>query len=198
MPDKVLTYQSIEFSSMHSGGIERERAGNRVQLEDATGNPYTALSGVPIDSSVIGALADAIALSGDGSMIALLKSLRSLTTDLKSLLSGTLTVTTTSLQPNIFKTISGLDISTSGDIWTPAGGKKFRLMGMCVSIIGAAGNVTLKDSATTILLLPNVVVATPLVLSFGDGILSATANNVLKATGAALQLMNGTVWGIEQ
>ncbi len=48
MADKVLTYQSIEFSRMHSGGIERERAGNRVQLEDATGNPYTA---IPVTSS---------------------------------------------------------------------------------------------------------------------------------------------------
>ncbi len=111
MPDKVLTYQSIEFSRMHSGGIERERAGNRVQLEDSTGNPYTASSGVPIDSSVIGALADTEALAGNGSIIALLKALRE--------------------------------------------------------------------------------------LHFGDGILSATANNVLKATGAALQLMSGTVWGVE-
>ena len=198
MTDKVLTYQSIEFSRMHSGGIERERAGNRVQLEDSTGNPYTASSGVPIDSSVIGALADTEALAGNGSIIALLKALRELLGDVKTLLDGTLDVTPTTLQPNVFKTISGLDISTSGDIWTPTSGKKFRLMGMCVSIIGAAGNVTLKDSATTILLLPNVVVATPLVLNFGDGILSATANNVLKATGAALQLMSGTVWGVEQ
>ncbi len=197
MTDKVLTYQSIEFSRMHSGGIERERAGNRVQLEDSTGNPYTASSGIPVSSTALGVLADAKALTGDGSVIALLKALRELLGDVKTLLDGTLDVTTTALQPNVFKTISGLDISTSGDIWTPAGGKKFRLMGMCVSIIGAAGNVTLKDSATTILLLPNVVVATPLVLSFGDGILSATANNVLKATGAALQVMNGTVWGVE-
>ncbi len=71
-------------------------------------------------------------------------------------------------------------------------------MGMCVSIIGAVGNVTIKDSATTILLLPNVALATPLVLNFGDGILSAAANNVLKATGAALQVMNGSVWGREE
>ena len=183
---------------MHSGGIERERAGNRVQLEDSTGNPYTASSGVPIDSSVIGALADTEALAGNGSIIALLKALRELLGDVKTLLDGTLDVTPTTLQPNVFKTISGLDISTSGDIWTPASGKKFRLMGMCVSIIGAAGNVTLKDSATTILLLPNVVVATPLVLNLGDGILSATANNVLKATGAALQVMNGSFWGREE
>lgn len=197
MPDKVLTYQSIEFSRMESGGVMRERAGNRVQLEDATGNPYTASSGVPIDSSVIGALADAVALSGNGSMIALLKALRELLGDVKTLLDGTLDVATTTLQPNIFKMVDAVAIASDTAIWTPTSGKKFRLMGGLLSVIGAVGNVTLKDGGTAFFVLPNITVATPFLFNLGDGKLSSTTDNALKAGGGALQVLNGTVWGVE-
>ena len=198
MPDKVTTYQSVEFSRMESGQIERERAGNRVQLEDNTGQPYTALSSLPVASLALGALTDSEALTGNGSMIALLKALRSLTTDLKSLLGGTLT-TSGNLQPNVFKPLSALDISSEATLWTPTAGTKFRLMGGLLSVTGAAGSVTLKDgnSGATIFSIPNAVVGTALSFNLGDGILSAAANNNLRALGGALQVMNGTVWGRE-
>lgn len=65
---------------------------------------------------------------------------------------------------------------------------------------GAAGNVTLKDgnNGSTVLMIPNTLVGTPIPLSLGDGVLSSTANNNLRAVGTTLQVLNGTIWGREE
>lgn len=103
--------------------------------------------------------------------------------------------------PTKFIALNDVVISPEVTIWTPAAGKRFRLMGAFLSHGVATGNVVLKDNTggTTILFLPRntlgVAVATP---PMGNGILSAAANNVLTATGVATQTLSGYIFGTEE
>ncbi len=200
MTDKVSTYQSVEFSRMASGQVERERAGNRVQLEDSTGNPYTANNSLPFTSPDMVALLQQIkAILDDTITVSGTVAITSSTlTSILTTLQGTLT-TSGNLQPNVFKPLAALDVSAETTLWTPTTGTKFRLMGGLVSVTGAAGSVVFKDgnSGATIFSIPNAVVGTALPFNLGDGILSGAANNNLRALGAALQILNGTIWGRE-
>lgn len=103
--------------------------------------------------------------------------------------------------PNIFKTASIAATSTttaSNPIWTPAAGKKFRVMRFIITAQGLAATatgvvtVTLVDSATTITIgtfdidipaIASVVSGVNLVsgawIDLGNGYLSLVANNVL-------------------
>jgi hypothetical protein len=59
----------------------------------------------------------------------------------------------------------------------------------------------LKDNTagTTIFVVPKGPLDTPVPLPpLGNGILSAAANNVLTATGAATATLSGTIWGTEE
>lgn len=98
--------------------------------------------------------------------------------------------------PNVYRTVSA---AASGDtaIWTPASGKKFRLMRYMLSVTANAARATagvitvaLRDSTTAINLTHSIFVpgaaATTLGavddsnwIDLGNGILSAAANNVL-------------------
>lgn len=120
-------------------------------------------------------------------------SLASMDTRLSNLESAIPTVTT-------YKVLEAVVISVEATLWTPASGKKFRLMGGVLTVTGAAANVAFKDgnSGSTIFTLPNVLVATPIPFNLGKGILSAAANNNLRALGAALMVLNGVVWGREE
>lgn len=117
--------------------------------------------------------------------------------------------------PNTFKTVSA---TASGNtaLWTPASGKKFRLMRYMMQITsnatlvsGAVLIVDLQDSSTTTnqthsVFVPTVSVAvTPLFstdwIDLGNGVLSTTANNILNinlsvalATGVCRVLVCGT------
>lgn len=103
--------------------------------------------------------------------------------------------------PNIFININNLGIATEQTIWTPASGRKFRLMGYVLESGTVGGNVLLKDNTggTTKLIIPfgaanGVIVSPPM----GNGILSVAANNVLTATGSATQTLSGYVFGTEE
>lgn len=106
----------------------------------------------------------------------------------------------------VVKTLSAVAIGSEATIWTPAAGKRFRLLGGCVSIGTAAGNVTLKDNTagTTILILPKAPVDTPFNLppltdgGNAQGIISAQGDNVLTATGAASATISGFLFGTEE
>ena len=105
-------------------------------------------------------------------------------------------------------------ISAAGNtaIWTPAAGKKFRLIGFSVVVRGdtttAAGSlVTLLDGATTIdnvCWLATTVATQPNRWSEplpGNGYLSAAANNILYANLSAAATAGGiyiNVWGCEE
>ncbi|MGH9452365.1 MAG: hypothetical protein ACRD2O_00165 [Terriglobia bacterium] len=102
--------------------------------------------------------------------------------------------------PNIFKTIAAVAVTagTPVAIWTPAAGKKFRLMGFMLSLT-VAGSVILDDSATEIIRTPLMAAgvgqsAPPM----GNGILSAAANNILKADVSASGSVSGFVYGTEE
>jgi hypothetical protein len=103
--------------------------------------------------------------------------------------------------PTVFKTLNAVAITTETTIWTPAAGKKFRLMGYVLSGGTVMGNVILRDNTAgaIINIAPigtiGAVVTTP---DLGNGVLSAAANNVLTATGASTQTLSGFVFGTEE
>jgi hypothetical protein len=103
-------------------------------------------------------------------------------------------------QPNVFKSLSAVNISSETTIWTPAGGKKFRLMGFVITQGTLTGDITLRDdtAGTTILVIPATPVGQPLSVSLGDGILSSTADHVLTATGVSTETISGFLLGREE
>lgn len=103
--------------------------------------------------------------------------------------------------PNVFKSLSSVLITSETTIWTPAGGKKFRLMGFVLTQGVVTGAVTLKDNtagSTILIIPPNTVGVFMLSPRMGNGILSAAANNVLTATGVATETLTGFVFGTEE
>lgn len=103
------------------------------------------------------------------------------------------------LKPNLFVPLSAVAIASEATLWTPTTGKKFRLMGGCVAITGAAAQVTLKDGngGATILILPLTTLGVPIQFDLVDGILSSTINANLRAVGIALSVISGFLYGIE-
>lgn len=104
--------------------------------------------------------------------------------------------------PNIYKVMAAIVINPEATIWTPAAGKKFRLMGFFFAEGVATGAITVRDNTagTIILRLPAITINVgTLFLLPGNGILSAAANNVLTATGAGVgETIDGTVFGTEE
>jgi hypothetical protein len=101
----------------------------------------------------------------------------------------------------VFKTLSAVVITSETTIWTPATGKKFRLMGLWLTQGVVTGAVTLKDNTagTTIFIVPQHTIAVAMSpIYLGNGILSAAANNVLTATGASTETITGVVFGTEE
>lgn len=101
---------------------------------------------------------------------------------------------------NTFKNVSAVVITSETTVWTPASGKKFRLMGYCLTQGVVTGAITLKDNTagTTILIIPPHTIAVSTCSSFANGILSAAANNVLTATGASTETITGYFFGVEE
>lgn len=103
--------------------------------------------------------------------------------------------------PNKFIPISAISVATETTIWTPAAGKKFRLMGYQLTSGTVGGNVTLKDNTAgaTIGILPFGAAAQPLTSPvLINGYLSLATNNVLTATGTATQTISGFLFGCEE
>jgi len=103
--------------------------------------------------------------------------------------------------PNKFINLNGVVITSETTIWTPAAGRKFRLMGYVLTGGVAAGNIILKDGTggSTILIVPNGAAGATIVSPpMGNGILSAAANNVLTATGASTETLSGYLFGTEE
>lgn len=103
----------------------------------------------------------------------------------------------------IFKNINALVITSESTVWTPISGKRFRLMGMCLTQGVVTGAVTLKDNtagATILIIPPNTLGASSChYLGIpGNGILSAAINNVLTATGASTETITGFFFGTEE
>lgn len=105
--------------------------------------------------------------------------------------------------PFVFKPFAstGIVAGTGATVWTPAAGKKFRLMGWLISS-SVAGQLIFGDNLVATILARSEAVAAAGVskAGFGDlgnGILSAAANNVLKLDGPTGNVA-GMVWGTEE
>lgn len=101
---------------------------------------------------------------------------------------------------NVYKVVALGSGTAETTIWTPAGGKKFRLMGFVLTC-GAASTLTFKDNtAGTTIFAARGGVDVPIEFqpSQTNGILSAAANNVLTVTRGTACTLDGTVWGTEE
>jgi hypothetical protein len=100
--------------------------------------------------------------------------------------------------PTTYKALAAVAIGSIATVWTPASGKKFRLMGGSISV-SAAVSILFEDNAAgaTIIQLPKLAVDTPYNFDLGNGILSAAANNVLKATSSGAANVTGYLYGCE-
>jgi hypothetical protein len=104
--------------------------------------------------------------------------------------------------PSVFKPFASTAITagTGTTIWTPAAGKKFRLMGYAISS-SVAGQLIFGDNAVGTVIARSPAVAAAGIATDGgswrNGILSAAANNVLKLDGPTGNVA-GMVWGTEE
>lgn len=103
----------------------------------------------------------------------------------------------------VYKYIEFLNLAnaTGATVWTPATGKKFRLMGLSVSA-SAAAQLAIRDGSTgsDILYMFKTGGADTKDFDFGNGRLSTTADNVLQvynATGSTINVWV-TAWGTEE
>lgn len=103
--------------------------------------------------------------------------------------------------PGVWKSIPGIAITagTPVSIWTPTGGKKFRIMGFALSST-TAGSIILKDAASEWVRTPLLLAATPFQSppNMDNGYLSAVINNVLYADVTASGTISGFVFGTEE
>lgn len=99
------------------------------------------------------------------------------------------------------KDVSTVAIGSIATVWTPASGKKFRLMGGSISV-SAAVSVLFEDNSAGagnfIWRTPKLLADTPYNFDLGNGFLSATADNVLKATSSSAANLIGTLYGVEE
>jgi len=98
--------------------------------------------------------------------------------------------------------LSSVSIASIATVWTPTTGKKFRLMGGSISV-SVAGSVLFEDNSAGagnfVWRTPKLSADTPYNFDLGNGKLSATTNNVLKATSSvASGTIIGTLYGTEE
>lgn len=102
---------------------------------------------------------------------------------------------------SVSKDVSTATVTTITTLWTPASGKKFRLMGGTLSCSTAVSILFEDNTAGAIIFrTPKLLVDTPYTFEVkgGQGLLSALADNVLKATSSAAGVITGTIWGTEE
>ncbi len=103
--------------------------------------------------------------------------------------------------PTVFKTVSLSAGTTETTIWTPASGKKFRLMGFILTP-GAATTLTFKDNTSgTTIFVTRGTTDTPIVIpagALGNGIRSGAADRVLTVTRGTSATLDGVVFGTEE
>lgn len=111
--------------------------------------------------------------------------------------------------PDTFKTVNAFNIGSTA-LWTPAAGKRFRVMGYTFTLpstaTSAAGTtITLVDGATPFISLINMGTTTGALAASvsitGNGYLSTTVNNVLNINCSATLTAGAivvSVWGTEE
>ena len=102
-------------------------------------------------------------------------------------------------EPKVITAVNKTAATAEATIWTPASGKKFRLLRLVLTV-SAQSILTFKDNTagTTVLVLEPAA-NVPLVVDLGAlGILSAAADNVLTVTRATSATLNGVLLGTEE
>jgi hypothetical protein len=100
-----------------------------------------------------------------------------------------------------FIPLNAVSVNAEATLWTPASGKRFRLLGYSLAQGTAAGAVIIKDNTagTTILIIPKNTLDIPQISPpMGKGILSAAPGNVLTGTGVATETLTGFLYGTEE
>lgn len=102
-------------------------------------------------------------------------------------------------QGNRQNSFNALAIAAETTIWTPAAGKKFRLLAWHL-ISSVAGNIILRDGTAgpIIFIVPSGAGGSGVFVVISGGKLSATANNLLTAQGPAASTLSGFTWGTEE
>lgn len=105
--------------------------------------------------------------------------------------------------PNIFKMIDAVAITagTPATVWTPASGKKVRLLGWVLSSSAVAA-LEFQDSAAA----GTVISQTPLLAAagthsspgLGEGLILATSDNTLELDVTSNATVSGMVFGVEE
>lgn len=91
---------------------------------------------------------------------------------------------------------TAITAATPADVWTPASGKKFVLLGWSLSCSVAAA-IIFKDGATQILRTPKVAANTPTDSPPDFEFPSAAKNNVLKIDVSDNATVSGFLFGME-
>lgn len=104
--------------------------------------------------------------------------------------------------PDTFKDVATVAAGSIVTCWTPATGKKVRLLGGSISS-SAAANVLFEDNsaaaANFVFRTPKLLADTPYTFDLGEkGVLLSAANNVLKMTSSAAANITGTLYGCEE
>ncbi len=99
--------------------------------------------------------------------------------------------------PSRFVTVDLASGTAETTVWTPAAGKKFRLMGLFLKA-GAATKLTFKDGTGGAIIVVLDLDAAPNTLYLGNGILSAAANNVLTVTRSVAATLAGMLIGCDE
>lgn len=98
---------------------------------------------------------------------------------------------------NVFKPLNAVAAGPTA-VWTPASGKKFRLLGYAVSS-ASAGVGEILDNTTLIATWIGPAQGPMNQVNLGpQGILSASADNALKVDGPSTGTISGLVWGVEE
>lgn len=159
-----------------------------VVSADANGNPITSTNPNNVNVAQIGGIASQMA-SADGVA----------GSNILEIVSGWWNGSTVDRQrvSNVFKTVTTASTGNT-TVWTPAGGKKFRLMRYCIMIpanavaaVAAVLEITLNDSGTALNLGHSVFIPSAAGTTFqndfitpwfdlGNGALSGAANNLLQ------------------
>jgi len=103
---------------------------------------------------------------------------------------------------NVFKIVAAVAIvaGTGAVVWTPAASRKFRLLGYDLSVSAAAALIFCDHVVgTPMLRSPLLAAAGVYGRDLGKfGLISATANNVLRLDVSANATVTGSVWGVEE
>jgi hypothetical protein len=100
---------------------------------------------------------------------------------------------------SVYKDLNAVAIGTIATVWTPASGKKVRLIGGTISV-SAGGSILFEDNAggTTVFRTPKLSADTPYNFDLGNGKVLSGADRVLKATLSVAGNITGTLWGVEE